>query len=327
MNIRKHIASLFVLPVAMAGCASSSGSRQAEESAGQEAAIPVLFNADSAYSFVARQCSFGERVPNTKSHSDCGDYLAAELRRHGAEVTEQYASLKAFDGTVLAARNIIGEFYPEKEKRVLLLAHWDCRPWADNDPDPANRRKPVMGANDGASGTGVLLEIARLLKTHEPEVGVDILLLDAEDWGEQDGSDESSWALGAQHWAKNVHREGYRKPSYGILLDMVGDENAAFRKEYFSMQFAPGIVENIWKTAARLGYGNRFLNEPGGAITDDHLFINAAGIPCVDIIDQRTDTQTGFFPQWHTDDDRMDHISRSTLEAVGHTVVSLLLEK
>lgn len=318
--------SLLLAAASIAGCAGSQGKQTANGTTTPETAPTVVFNADSAYAYVQRQCDFGPRVPNSEAHRECGDWMAAELRSRGANVTEQRMKLKAFDGTTLDARNIIAEFYPEKERRVLLLAHWDCRPWADNDPNPDNHRKPVDGANDGASGTGVLLEMARLLQSHEPSIGVDILLVDAEDWGETEG-DESSWALGTQHWLQYPHRKGYAMPEYGILLDMVGNADASFKKEYFSLRFASSIVEKIWKTAEQLGYSSKFPDTKGGAITDDHLFVNAAGIPCVDIIDQRTDSQTGFFPQWHTTDDKMTHIDRSTLKAVGQTVATLLFEK
>lgn len=320
MDVRKYMAAACAAVVAMAGCSGSSAGKKQE--AAKADGAEVVFDADSAYAFVERQCAFGERVPNTAAHEACGDWLAAKLRSYGADVTEQRAELRAFDGTTLRARNIVGSFYPGKERRVLLIAHWDCRPWADADPDPANRRKPVMGANDGASGVGVLLEMARLLRRHEPATGVDILFVDAEDWG--DGGDDSSWALGTQHWVDNPTHSSY---SYGILLDMVGDGEATFRKEYFSLRYAPSLVERIWAAARGLGYGNRFVDEPGGAVTDDHVFVNAAGIPCVDIIDQRPDSPTGFCPQWHTADDTMDHIDRSALKAVGQTLAGLLLEK
>ena len=184
-----------------------------------------------------------------------------------------------------------------------------------------------MGANDGASGVGVLLEMARLLKNNEPAVGIDILLVDAEDWGDDNGDNPDSWALGAQHWVRTPHREGYTRPEYAILLDMVGDANATFLREYFSQQYAPDVVNRVWAAANRLGYGNFFVNANGGGITDDHLAINNAGIPCIDIIDQRLDSPTGFCPQWHTTDDTMTHIDRRPLKAVGQTLVNLLLEK
>ena len=306
---------------------SSSAKKASQESAGNTDSITIEFNADSAYCYVAKQCSFGERVPNTEAHQKCGDYLANELRKHGATVTEQKATLKTFDGTQIQARNIIGEFYTQKPRRILLVAHWDCRPWADNDSDPTNHKLPVMGANDGASGVGVLLEIARILSEHEPQTGIDILFTDAEDWGDSEGNDENSWGLGTQYWAQNPHRDGYQYPAFGILLDMVGDKNARFYKEYFSMQAGAGIVNKLWDTAKSLGYGDYFPNADGGAMTDDHVFLIKAGIPCIDIIDQRIGSETGFCPQWHTADDTMSHISKETLKAVGQTVATMLFGK
>ncbi len=325
MKTNKYLIALAASLLAIAGC--SSKTQQSSQKSDDNGTEQIVFDSDSAYSFVGRQCAFGERVPNTEAHRQCGDWLAAKLRSYGAKVTEQSADLKAFDGTVLHARNIVGEFYPEKQKRVLLLAHWDARPWADHDPNPDNHTKPVMAANDGASGVGVILEFARLLQSHEPTVGIDVLFVDAEDWGNSDGDDEKSWALGAQYWVAHPHREGYKKPDYGILLDMVGDGNARFLVEYMSSCYAPDLVERIWNVANHLGYGKYFVKSIGGGVTDDHIFINGAGIPCVDIIDQRIDSETGFCPQWHTVDDTMDHIDRTTLKAVGQTLVSLLIEK
>ena len=330
MNYKKHILAFAALLFMTASCSNSSGKQAtAPDGMATDKTIEpqVVFDADSAYSYVAAQCAFGERVPNTDAHRRCGDYLAGELRRHGATVTEQHATLTAFDGTKIEARNIIGEYYPDKRQRILLLAHWDCRPWADNDPDAGKRQQPVMGANDGASGVGVLLEIARILSRNEPEMGIDILLTDAEDWGNSGASDDSSWALGTQHWVDNPHRNGYQYPSFGILLDMVGDRNAKFLKEYFSVQSASGVVGKLWTTAAKLGYDNYFIDTRGGAMTDDHVFLIRAGIPCVDIIDQRMDNDTGFCPQWHTSFDTMKHIDRSTLKAVGQTVTTMLFGK
>lgn len=327
ITLKKHIALISLAVVGMTGC-SSTASRQAAGDEGakrQETALvtpAVKFDGDSAYHYAAVQCAFGPRVPNTDAHVACGDWLAAELRRHGAQVTEQHADLKAFDGTMLKARNIIGEFYPEKTNRILLVAHWDCRPWADNDPDRKKQREPVPGANDGASGVAVLLEVARVLSANEPEAGIDILFIDAEDWGGSE--DEDSWALGTQYWTANPHRKGYRYPSFGILLDMVGDRDAVFMREYFSTTYAEGVVDRIWQTARSLGYGDKFSDYPGAAMTDDHVYLIRAGIPCVDIIDQRRDTPTGFCPQWHTTDDTMRHINAGTLEAVGQTVVTML---
>lgn len=319
-NISVAAASLTLL----AGSCSSTSSNKAQAASDEQPTVTAApFNADSAYAYVAAQCAFGERVPNTEAHRRCGDYLAAKLQQFGAAVTEQTAEIKAFDGTTLHMRNIIGSYNPDAERRVLLLAHWDCRPWADNDPDPSNHTKPVMGANDGASGVGVLIEIARQLQAKSANVGVDIMLVDDEDWGDSTAADEESWALGTQYWTENMHVRGYR-PAFGILLDMVGAADATFYKEFYSMRYANGVVQEVWNTAKQIGYGSVFKDKQGGAITDDHVFVNRAGIPCIDIIDTRNDGNGGFFPYWHTVDDTMQHIDPATLKAVGATVLTTI---
>lgn len=279
------------------------------------------FNADSAYNYLAKQVSFGPRVPNTEAHQKAGDWLVGELNRHGVKTMEQKAKLKAFDGTILNARNIFGQINPEAQDRVLLLAHWDCRPWADQDPDPEKQKLPVDGANDGASGVAVLLEIARQLAANPIKKGVDILFVDAEDWGE-DGDDDS-WALGTQYFAANPPLQNYN-PKYAILLDMVGGDGATFCREYFSEQSAPNVAEAIWQTANKLGYGEMFINRLGTAVLDDHVQLIKAGIPAIDIIDYRVKGQTGFDPRWHTSGDNLEGISGKTLGAVGSTLLTFL---
>lgn len=288
----------------------------------------VEFSADSAYHFVQQQVDFGARVPNSAAHAACALYLAETLTRFGAEVTVQKASLTAFDGTLLHAQNIIGSYRPELTKRILLCAHWDSRPWADHDLNSANHRTPVMGANDGASGVGVLLEIARQLQQQPPSVGVDILFFDAEDYGIPEFYNgayrEDTWCLGSQYWAKHPHVVGYRA-DYGILLDMVGAPDATFPMEAISAQYAPQVVQKVWSTAASLGFGHLFVNQKGAPITDDHLYVNLlAQIPCIDIIDYNPRNRNGFFSAWHTVEDDMRHISKNTLFAVGKTVLTVL---
>ena len=325
MKIRDIMCAVAIAGMMLGACASTEKKNEMTTET-KPAVAKVEFDGDSAYSFVAAQCEFGARVPNTDAHRKCGDYLVAKLQGYGANVIVQEPVLTAYDGTKLHARNIIGEFAPEASRRVLLLAHWDCRPWADSDPDKNNHRKPVMGANDGASGVGVLLEIARLMQQKMPNVGVDILFVDAEDWGDDSGTTSDSsrtWALGTQYWAANPHREGY-SALFGILLDMVGAKGSVFSREYFSMQCAPALVNELWKEAQKSGYGRYFVNREGGAITDDHVFVNMAGIPCVDIIAMDKTTTTGFFPQWHTADDTMEHIDADVLKAVGQTVANYL---
>jgi Zn-dependent M28 family amino/carboxypeptidase len=305
---------------------SACGAKQASAEAAPEDPVvaDVKFDADSAYAYVARQVAFGPRVPNTEAHRQCGEWLVSELRRHGAEVTEQRATLRAFDGTDLKALNIFGRYNPEAERRVLLLAHWDCRPWADQDPDPANHTRPVDGANDGASGVGVLLEVARQLSAAAPGQGVDILFVDAEDWGTE--GDDQSWAMGARYFVENPPVKDYR-PDHAILLDMVGGKEAVFCREYFSEQAAPALASTLWGIAASRGYGDLFLNRLGGAVTDDHVQLIAHGIPAVDIIEYHPESNSGFNSRWHTASDNMEGISAATLGAVGETLMDFLYRK
>ncbi len=287
-----------------------------------------LFVADSAYHYIETQVNFGPRVPNTPEHILCAGYLSERLKHSGAEVTEQRAELQAFDGRILKAINIIGSFQPENKKRILLFAHWDTRPWADHDADPSNRMKPVLGANDGASGVGVLLEIARQIGKQQPGVGVDIIFFDAEDYGAPEhlsnARTSNSWCLGSQYWARNPHIPNYRA-QYGILLDMVGAANAAFYREQFSDYYAKTIVDKVWNQAKSLGFDRYFINRSGGAITDDHLYVNELiGIPSIDIIQYDRSSQNGFGHYWHTVNDTMENIDKNTLQAVGTTLLHVI---
>jgi hypothetical protein len=288
--------------------------------------IPA-FSADSAYKYIQAQVDFGPRVPNTAGHRDCADYLIEKLKSFGAEVTEQRVDLKAFDGTMLKAVNIIGTFNPQASKRVLLFAHWDTRPWADNDPNPTNWNTPVLGANDGASGVGILLETARQLSIQPTEIGIDILFFDAEDYGQPSEASphiEDTWAMGSNYWSKHPHKPGYRA-NYGILLDMTGAPNATFMREAYSDYFAPHIVNKIWSTAESLGLSNYFRDERGGSILDDHYYINVnTGIPCADIIQHDPTGATGFGHYWHTINDDMSNIDKNTLQAVGTTLLHVI---
>lgn len=326
MTTGKSLFFILLLIILAGSCSSTQSSKQERQENDNNTMQTITFSGDSAYDFVKAQCDFGPRVPNTDAHRLCGDFLIGKLKEYGANVIVQAPVLTAYDGTKLNARNIIGEFSPEKKRRILLLAHWDCRPWADSDPNPANHKKPVMGANDGASGVGVLLEMARLFHEQQPEIGVDILFVDAEDWGDNSGTStdsDNTWALGTQYWTANPHRPGYR-PIYAILLDMVGAAGSQFSREYFSMQYAPAMVKEVWDAAERSGYGSYFVKRDGGAITDDHVFINQAGIPAIDIIAMDLNSPNGFFPQWHTVDDTMKHIDKATLKAVGQTLTNLI---
>ena len=288
------------------------------------------FNADSAYAYVANQVAVGTRVPNTAAQKACGDYLASELKRFGAKVYQQEAILTAYDGTKLEARNIIGSFDPENSKRVLLFAHWDSRPYSDHDPDPSKHRTPLDGADDGGSGVGALLEIARQIGQKAPGIGIDIIFFDAEDYGTPEFVTDytpDSWCLGTQFWAKNPHVPNYTA-EYGILLDMVGGKNATFFKEQQSLRAAAPIVEMVWSAARDLGYGKYFINATGGALIDDHQYvISGRNIPSIDIINYDPESKTGFASYWHTQKDNMENIDRETLKAAGQTVLEVIYNR
>lgn len=286
------------------------------------------FDADSAFTYIAKQVAFGPRVPNTDAHEVCGQWLASELKRHGASVTVQKGRVRAYDGTVLNIQNIIGSYLPERKDRVLLYAHWDTRPYADK--DTLRQREPIDGADDGGSGVGVLLEIARHLGADSIDVGVDIMFFDAEDYGTPEWATASSnshltWCLGSQFWANQPHEFGYQA-KYGILLDMVGAHDAHFNMEGTSMSFAPGLVKRIWKTAERLGHSNLFTTEVTPQTIDDNLFVSQfAGIPSANIVHYRMRVlPMGYGPHHHTHADNLDIISKQTLNAVGEVVMDVV---
>lgn len=320
MTNRGYFIPLLALTAALLLSCGAGRKDSGEETAAKAApARTAAFCADSAYQYVKRQVEFGPRVPGTKAHAACADWLASTLRRHGAEVSEQTATLTTFDGTRIPMRNIFARINPKEPERILLLAHWDTRPWADNDPDQANHSRPLDGANDGASGAAILLETARSAKEAGITKGIDILLCDAEDWGTE--GDDDSWALGARHFAGHLPAEGY-SPKAAILLDMVGATDATFMREYFSQLSNPALADEIWAIANSLGYADMFPNKMGSAVNDDHVELIKAGIPCIDIIDYR-DGQ-GFFSGWHTMADNIDAISRETLGAVGEVIEAYL---
>lgn len=297
-------------------------------------AVPA-FNADSAFQFVRQQVEFGPRVPNTETHRKAAGYLISRLKNSGASVIEQNFEATSYDNQKLKLKNIIASFAPEKQKRLLLAAHWDTRPFADKDEE--KKDAPFDGANDGASGVGILLEIARQLQSapNAPDVGVDIILFDGEDWGEKDHDQKeydlpegllSWWCLGSQYWARHKHKANY-SANYAILLDMVGAKRAHFYREGLSLEFAPRVVEKVWNTAERIGYSDFFVKQNVGEITDDHQFMNRiAKIPTVDIVDYRPGV--GFFGDYHhSTKDNLELISKETLKAVGQTLMTIIYDE
>lgn len=311
--------------------ASLFTSCKSNKQATEEVLQPVgpAFMADSAMAYCQAQCDFGPRTMNSKAHDLCEEWIVNKFKGFGLEVETQKADLTGWDGTKLHSTNIIARFNPQAERRILICAHWDSRPWADNDPDSTNWHKPVLAANDGASGVGVMLEVARLLQNDTTlAIGVDLVCFDAEDygtpqWAEKNEDSENTWALGAQYWAKNLP-ENY-KPQFGILLDMVGGQGAKIYQEQNSIRYAASIVDKVWSAARHAGFSSVFANEVGGGVTDDHIPVNEAGIPTVDIIPFYPDCrQSSFGPTWHTINDDMEHLDINTLKAVGQTLIQVI---
>lgn len=322
---------LLLLSVALTGCKN-----QNQASAGQDtdtiAVTQVQFNADSAYASVVAQCDFGPRVPGSAAHDRCGDYIVSRFKALGLSVSEQRTDQKAWDGKVLHTRNIIAAYRPELADRIIICTHWESRPWADADPDSSLHRQPVMAANDGASGVAVMLEVARKLEELKPELGIDFICFDSEDYGmpywaeTDDVADGSDWCLGSQYWAAHPHVPGY-KARFGILLDMVGGRDARFCFEGISMRYASEVMVHVWDAAGRAGASQLFLAEQGGYAQDDHVPMNeVAGIPTIDIIPYVEGEHT-FGETWHTTQDTPENISRETLKGVGQTLLQFLSEK
>lgn len=328
-SIILKFALLAMLTVTM----SCGNSKKTTAEASMAQPIGPEFVADSAYAYCEAQCAFGPRTMNSEAHDLCEAWIVGKFKGFGMEVQTQKANLKGYDGTMLKSTNIIASYKPETAERVLVCAHWDSRPWADNDIDEENWHKPVLAANDGASGVAVMLELARLLGMQDSlSVGVDFICFDAEDWGTpqwaQSVDDGDYWALGAQHWAANPHKEGY-KARFGVLLDMVGGKGAQFYQEGVSKQFAQSVVDKVWTAAQVVGYGSFFPKALGSMVTDDHVPVNEKrGIPTIDIIAFYPDCeQSGFGPTWHTVNDTMENIDKNTLQAVGQTMVQVLFSE
>lgn len=284
------------------------------------------FSADSAYAYIQKQVDFGPRNPNSQSAVKCGDWLVSTLETFADKVYVQKDQVRAFDGTMLNMRNIIAEFQPEKKKRIMLFAHWDTRPFADKDTVRVN--EPIDGANDGGSGVGILLEIARILKQNPTDYGIDIMLFDSEDYGapvNRISKVQNDWCLGSQYWSKNPHKPNYNA-SYGILLDMVGGKNASFPYEGTSAQYAPHVLDKLFNSAKRLGYSELFNERRTQQTTDDHKYVNEIrNIPSACLVEFHIH-QMGFaYGKFHhTHQDNMDIISTSTLQAVGDVVMDVI---
>ncbi len=286
------------------------------------------FAEDSAFAHIAKQVAFGPRVPNSSAQKQCGEWIVGKMKSYGLQVLTQPFEANRYDGKKLHGTNIIASYNPAATKRILIAAHWDSRSIADK--DSVRKDEPIDAANDGASGVGVMIELARVLSQtkDKPAVGVDFVFFDLEDHGEPHdmaAGNPLSWALGSQYWAAHLMPENYR-PYYGILLDMVGAKGAVFPHEGSSMQYAPGLVRSIWATAADLGYGSHFVDMEAFGISDDHTAVNeVAKIQMIDIIDIRPANGGFDFGSYHhTHQDNLSIIDKSTLKVVGQTLLQVL---
>ncbi len=329
--IRLMFAITAAMSLALIACSGSKTSAAATtDNTAAATDEPGQFSADSAMAYASRQVEFGPRVPGTAAHAACRDWLVNTLRTAGADsVAILRSQATAWDGTHLDVQNIFATFNAAAPTGILVLAHYDTRPWADSETDPTLRDTPIDGANDGASGVAVILEIARNLGLRPADVRVDLLLTDCEDYGVRSDApasgDEDSWAIGARRFAEHLpYSSAMPAPRFGILLDMVGGRGARFNREYFSVTEAQKPTAKIWAMADRMGLADRFPMAVGGAITDDHLPLIRAGIPTADIIES-ANPATGSFPAtWHTHEDNLSNLDPATMLAVGRVVLNVI---
>lgn len=288
---------VWLLPV---GCSSGAGLSCSDS----------RFDEARAWEFLVAQLAFGPRNPSSQGHQACRDYLLARLQEYcGSAFTQDFTAQVGEE--TLALSNIVGVCNAEGSPHLLLCAHWDTRPRAEHDPDPANWDTPILGANDGASGVAVLLELARLFAAAPPSYKVSIVFFDGEDYGVA----LKDYLLGSKYYAAHL---GSDRPARGILLDMVGDKDLDIYQEYNSLAYAPTLVEALWTTASNLGE-KAFVAQPRYSIIDDHLPLNEAGVATVDIIDFD-------YPYWHTVGDMADKCSAASLGAVGRVVLRAVRE-
>ncbi|MCB9262519.1 MAG: M28 family peptidase [Flavobacteriales bacterium] len=325
MKIKELITISLVIAMFFPSCTSDGGKTDNDNpnkiKPPVKTTVQVQFNGDSAYKYVAEQVAFGPRIPRTSAHAKTLNYLRNKLSQFCDTAYIMSGNHTSEAGQVYDINNIIGQFNPRSKQRFVLAAHWDTR--SKSDEDKVNPNKTFDGANDGASGVGVLLEIARQLQTLKPKTGVDIIFFDREDDG--NGGDATSWCLGSQYWG-NWAMDNYYVAQNGILLDMVGAKDATFAYEGFSAQFNQNLMLKIWNTAADLGYGSIFLKTNGSQVTDDHYYMSKyGGVPSVDIIHYNPNTRNHFPDHWHTQQDNMSVIDKNTLSAVGHTVLHVVV--
>ncbi len=310
----------FFFPVLLAilvGCTRHKTTAEAQEV--NPTVTVATFNGDSAYAYCQKQVDFGPRVPESNAHRQCAEWIINTCKRLGAQVSIQQAPVTLADGKKINCKNIIASVTgTDSLHKVVVMAHYDTRPWADQDPNTNRREEPILGANDGASGVAIMLEMLR--NTVSKDKSIDFVFVDVEDMGKRNS--DKDWCLGSELWSQWAKESGYHA-DYGILLDMVGAEGATFAKEAYSMRYAPAVTSGIWHLAKQIGHGDIFRETTLGAITDDHEKVNLiAGIPMADVIQY---DEHGFGYYWHTHADDMRNISTQTLQAVGETVLTYIM--
>ncbi len=281
-----------------------------------------VFSGSNAYALIEKQLKFGPRNPNSSGRTAAKYFLVQEFKKYADEVIEQDFSYTGYEGEVLSLKNIIARFNPTAKERIFISAHWDCRPRAEHDKDINKQTLPIPGANDGASGTAIILELSRLLYQNKINYGIDLILFDGEDYGKE--NDLNNFCLGSKYFAGN-HIENF-EPQFGILLDLVGDKEATFYKEGYSTNYAKDVVDLVWGIAAKIN-ADRFSNFTGHAIYDDHIPLNQAGIKTIDIIDAElvgANTQNERRNYWHTQKDNISNIGLETLQQVGNVLTQLI---
>ena len=332
LQLKSLAACCLFLCAAILACNPDNSTGKAETPPTEEQVLIPVFNRDSAYAHVVTQLEFGPRNPGSSGILSCRDWMVSKLEAYGSEVIRQKFTATLHGGEKFPSENIIAQFNPENRTRIILAAHYDTRAIAEEDPDPERQNDPIPGADDGASGVAVLIEIARLLKEEPIGLGVDLVFFDAEDQGTRhsdDDPDNTSWCIGAQYWSANLHRKNY-KPRFGILLDMVGAQGAFFNKENLDRIHPHAreihqLYSRVWNLAAAMGKGRYFQNRTIAGIIDDHYYVNKiAGIPMIDIISKPPSASEGFGPHWHTHGDDLSIIDKNTLGAVGQVITAVV---